>query len=554
MLGALALAAAWAPAAGAAITVSVDPTTNVALVEGTDGHDDIHLESGSDSVYVTSYDGVVAGAYCDQIHGNAPAYCDRAPDADGRFLIVVDAGAGNDSINLGSNTGAGFDPIEVAAGPGDDYVHGSSVEDWIEGGPGNDWLAGAVGDDVVIGGGGLAAGEVAGTDTVYGGSGSDVVSDGDLDRPLPLAAGAVDLDLVDGGVCPQYGAYNCRGDLPLPDEFDVVDWSARADPVTIDLADPAVPRGREGEAENLVNVEGAIGGAGGDSLLGDDDANMFEGGPGSDELSGLDGDDYLQPGAVAGGADGADTVTGGLGRDFVSYEDRTTPVTVDLRQSIQEGDDVTSVENAVGGSAADILIGDGGANSLYGLDGGDTLRLAGDGVADEALCGPGVDVAELDAIDSAEDCDPPAAPAPPEEVTPPPPALPTPPAPLPPPGAFTGVFPQAVTLQAAGRRRPVRVRANGGFTLPYLKVDCPRGSACIVFVQVLAANGRGRPLGTKGMRIRAGTRPVFASALTRSALKKLTRRKRMNVLIDFEPRPHGKRVRFPATLLAPKRR
>jgi Ca2+-binding RTX toxin-like protein len=129
------------------------------------------------------------------------------------------------------------------------------------------------------------------------------------------------------------------------------------------------------------------GGPGDDVLEGGDGNDILNGGPGSDVARGLGGDDvlvgddhaYLDEGSVTPAADSLD---GGPGNDLVTYTFRTVPVTVDLSAAAPsgaagEGDMLTSVEGAAGGSAADVLTGDGGANVLLGGPGDDTLTGAG---------------------------------------------------------------------------------------------------------------------------------------------------------------------------------
>jgi Ca2+-binding RTX toxin-like protein len=79
---------------------------------------------------------------------------------------------------------------------------------------------------------------------------------------------------------------------------------------------------------------------------------------------------------VDGGAGEADRFTGGGGEDVLSYAGRTTPVRVVLGTP---GEDVLeAIPSLSGGSANDVLIGDGQANSLFGGLGNDRLE-GGDG-------------------------------------------------------------------------------------------------------------------------------------------------------------------------------
>jgi serralysin len=149
-------------------------------------------------------------------------------------------------------------------------------------------------------------------------------------------------------------------------------------------------------------IENAIGGAGDDTLSGNQVANVLTGnggndnlygGDGADTLNGDAGNDFMKGGAGAdtlnGGADndtlkgggGADALNGGAGSDTADYSDMTGPVTVNLGTGATggdaAGDTFNSIENLTGTAAGDTLTGDGNANILTGGDGGDILNGAG---------------------------------------------------------------------------------------------------------------------------------------------------------------------------------
>jgi Ca2+-binding RTX toxin-like protein len=142
----------------------------------------------------------------------------------------------------------------------------------------------------------------------------------------------------------------------------------------------------------------AEGGDGNDWLLGGSGDDDFNGGPGDDVFSGMGGDDNLYSAA----ADGADTFNGGPGYDYVSYEERTADLTVQVCASdvqiacvagecacetsmsgeVGEDDRLVNVEDVTGGSgndmlrgseAADVLSGGPGDDSILGLGGSDLL-------------------------------------------------------------------------------------------------------------------------------------------------------------------------------------
>lgn len=219
------------------------------------------------------------------------------------FHTIVDAGAGDDTVELG-------DGGEVRGGPGNDTLTGSRLYDVLDGGAGNDvisggahgdYLIGGPGDDVVYGGAGpdsVVGGanepttEPAGNDRLYGDGGSDDLDDTDSNS-LPAAPGA---DHLDGG----------------PGEDEVTSYIHRSAPVAIDLATGSA--GQSGEGDTLVAIEKAFGGSGDDVLTGDDGANFLDGRHGRDRVHGRGGPDTLLVG-------GRDSVTGDSGNDSI----RTDP-------------------------------------------------------------------------------------------------------------------------------------------------------------------------------------------------------------------------------------
>lgn len=118
------------------------------------------------------------------------------------------------------------------------------------------------------------------------------------------------------------------------------------------------------------------------TLDGQDGADVITGGSGDDRLSGGLGDDRLSGGGgndlLIGGA-GRDMIDGGSGSDTASYRDSPFAVHVDLAAGVAEwgdaaGDTLIGIENLLGSSHADTLVGDGNDNVLDGRSGEDTLH------------------------------------------------------------------------------------------------------------------------------------------------------------------------------------
>jgi hypothetical protein len=233
---------------------------------------------------------LTTGARCTLVSPGV-AHCDTAADFTD---AMVNLGDGDDTITI-------EDPLfgNVDAGSGDDTVTGACI---AVGGDGADHLSGCAntatafshrylggrGDDTIEGGpapdtidGG------GGRDTLRGGDGDDNIHDGDGARGEPAP------DFVDGG----------QGS-------DTVVYSARIDPVHVDLA-----QGTGGEGDVLQGVENVWGGVGDDVLLGNEDANRLDAGPGRDTIDGRGGADRLLGGA------GVDRITGGDGDDYIVARD-----------------------------------------------------------------------------------------------------------------------------------------------------------------------------------------------------------------------------------------
>ena len=255
------------------------------------------------------------------------------------FSSAVDAdfsGEGSGSISSSAGTTI-FTGIEV-----------------LETGSGNDTITGAGGADIIFSG--------AGNDRIFGGGGADILSGGDGRDSLEGGAGN---DTLIGGA----GADTLFGGSGL----DVIDYSASDAAVNINLR-TWTATGGHAEGDVLAGVDGVIGSAFDDTIIGFDDENaspadfyynIFDGGAGNDLIEGRGGSDELYGGAdndtVLGG-DGNDTVDGGDGDDLLSGDAGNDTI------SGGAGSDTMS-----GGSGNDVLDGGAGNDTLSGGAGNDTL-------------------------------------------------------------------------------------------------------------------------------------------------------------------------------------
>lgn len=217
----------------------------------------------------------------------------------------------------------------LVAGAGNDTIIGNDLANKLYGNDGNDTIDGGIGKDIL-----------------YGGNGNDILT------------GGFDTNQLWGG-----------------DGNDTASYAGRTGVVYADLAggygmvDYAV-------ADNYDSIENLVGGSGRNTLVGNAGANQLTGGALNDLLYGGDGDDILIGAGITAGT--INQLWGQGGNNTASYAGTTGHVYVDLRA--QAGyvdgvlfDSMNSIQNVIGGSAADTLIGDSFANLLTGAQGGDSL-------------------------------------------------------------------------------------------------------------------------------------------------------------------------------------
>jgi Ca2+-binding RTX toxin-like protein len=262
---------------------------------------------GNDDNVLTNVENVTGGAGSDVLVGNAgPNSLNGDEGAD-----TLDGGAGADTLEGGSerdvatyaNRGAA-DAVDVSLddaandggaidGGGHDNIR-ATVER-VLGGAGNDELTGSAAANTLTGNAGAdALNGAGGADTLLGGAGVDALT-GAADRDS--LDGGIDADSLDGGEGRDVARYESR---------------TAAQPVTVTLDGVADDGGAvDGFADDLLDVESVVGGAGDDSLTGNGVTNVLTGNGGEDELHGLAGNDELR--ASGDGFDDAITCGAGAG-------------------------------------------------------------------------------------------------------------------------------------------------------------------------------------------------------------------------------------------------
>jgi serralysin len=236
-------------------------------------------------------------------------------------------------------------------------------------------------------------------ETLIDGIGQGLPGDG------AAAANRVFLTIWDGSGNDTYDFSNFSGGVVVDLSPGGHSITARAQLATLDTRDGTLARGNvfnallhQGNTASL--IENALGGAGADTLSGNQAANWLSGGAGNDMLAGRAGSDLLDGGA------GADTLRGGTGDDrFVV--DQAGDVAIEVAG---EGVDTLVVQtaaaitlpseveilllglagrNGIGQDGANLLRGNAAANRLEGRGGNDVLE--GRGGNDTLLGGAGAD-------------------------------------------------------------------------------------------------------------------------------------------------------------------
>jgi Ca2+-binding RTX toxin-like protein len=235
------------------------------------------------------------------------------------FAVIPTAGAAeNETIEAPRCHGR---QATIVGTDGNDVIHGTPGRDVIWGGKGDDTIYGSLGNDLICGGPGadlIHGGR--GNDEVDGGAGDDDRVYGDLgdDKVLGGAgaddevSGGLGIDVVNGGpgnddvVHGDYGWDRMSGGAGKGDvaSFATAISGGKGDGVWASLkAHRALGDGHD----KLFGFESLEGSAFRDTLIGDKQDNVIDGGPGDDHLIGGGGHDTLE------GGQGSDSCSGAKG-------------------------------------------------------------------------------------------------------------------------------------------------------------------------------------------------------------------------------------------------
>ena len=335
-------------------------------LDGGAGRDFLEGHDGDDTLLGSDGDDVLnGGAGADSIDGGAGI--DVLTYESSTAAVIIDIGAG--TVSGGDGDGDVFTGIEVFEGSNladaGDRIIGSVGDDAAFGLAGDDYLDGKGGNDFLSGG--------AGNDTLDGGTGADTLSGGTGD----------DIYYVD-------------------DIGDLADDAYAGPAGGKDLVIASVDHTLTAEIEDLTLVGSALRGTG--NAL----ANV---------IRGTDGDNVLD------GAEGADTLYGGLGNDIYGFDSLDDRLVDGFNEGIDEirlktqtfadkdvfslgADWLTNIENLTladdahgivvqGNALANVLIGNSADDEIYGLVGSDTLH---GGAGNDTLDGG----TEIDVLDGGD--------------------------------------------------------------------------------------------------------------------------------------------------------
>jgi Ca2+-binding RTX toxin-like protein len=336
------------------------------------------------------------------VNGGAVAVVGGTPTVADTSSIQVFGLAGNDQIALNEANGA-LPAVQLSGGGGNDTLTGGSSADRLSGQAGNDTLLGKGSIDLLFGG--------SGDDTLSGGDADDqAFGQGDDDRMIWNPGDDTDLNEGGGGV----DTVEVNGGNGI-EQFAA---TANGTRVRFDRLNPAPFAIDIGTSENLVvNMNGGDdtfsasgnlaalikltvdGGAGNDTILGSNGADVLLGGDGNDIVDGNQGDDVALLGAGNDTfqwdpGDGNDTVEGQAGADTmrfngsnvnermdVSANGQRVRFTRDVASIVMDLDDVESIVATTFGGTDNLVVGDLSGTDVTNVNADLAASSGGDDVA-----------------------------------------------------------------------------------------------------------------------------------------------------------------------------
>lgn len=316
----------------------IDLLTTVFTTVGTAGND--YLQ-GTNASWAQQDDIYLFGTGNDEVY-----------EYGGTDTLLFGTGITPGSITASRVTGYNFANLQFADGSGNtitflnhfsDTVNGERLER-VEFSNGTIWnlsqieveTVGTSGDDTIYA---YSQGDASTNDVIRAGGGNDYVDGGAGNDVIEGGAGD---DTIDGGT-----------------ENDTVSYATAGSAVTVNLATTTAQNTGGAGTDTITNVENLIGSAYNDTLTGDGNANIIEGGAGND------------------------TINGAGGTDTLSYENAGAGITINLATATGQNtggagtDTISSFENLRGSAYNDTLTGTSGNNVIEGGAGNDTINAQG---------------------------------------------------------------------------------------------------------------------------------------------------------------------------------
>lgn len=350
--------------------------------------EEIHVKSLSENEIV-----VWSGAF--NVGESAGQKYHIGANDDGERIIIVDAGDGDDMIDL-SGVGHGI-KVMINGGAGDDIIVGGQSGNQIHGGLGDDDITGGDGHDLIFGeGGNDTIDGVEGIDWIFGDYGRISLVDGNV-RFRSLASDDDGDDFIHGG------NENSPG--------DVIFGGGGLDTIFGDDGDDLIFGDGgyfDGDAMGLPPMKNGYVDFSKVTARGLGAADRIQGNAGNDAILGGYGDDYIDGGAdsdlISGGL-GFDTIYGGSADDllFGDYHDDIifgyrdpVPLPADVFMADAGDLDPDGNDYVEGGQGNDYIRGQAADDTLHGNRGFDIIfgGAGNDIIGAGLLTAPWIDAAD----------------------------------------------------------------------------------------------------------------------------------------------------------------
>ncbi|MDD4330542.1 MAG: hypothetical protein PHD79_11350, partial [Aliarcobacter sp.] len=399
-------------------------------IDGGAGNDLIYSGIGADRLFggtgSDTFRGTTAGSFAgDVIDGGNELDASRGSDTVDYHAITGITTGVKVTLNGSTDSTVTINNANSHTIKNIENIIGTTFDDSIVGDTGNNTLIGESGADTIkgIAGNNIIYGDKIsddGTDTltnvstnndvIYAGTGQDTIYAGGGDDTIFTEVGSDTIyggsgnDKIYGGLGSKIYGGNYINDAHTDSGIDTVSYENISTSVTVRLDANFAIVAATGNSDIIFGIENVIGTAFADSIVGDIADNTLIGGAGNDTLNGLDGNNRLEGGddndTLISGA-GNNYVDGGTGSDTVDYSSLTgtnfgdddsiagqvngiyySGIKVDLTNTSAQRihanygtDTILNIENVIGSTKNDYIIGNDEKNILDGKGGNDYFVL-----------------------------------------------------------------------------------------------------------------------------------------------------------------------------------